>query len=71
MAPLVARHTSRRFLVSRQVLESVSLVTHSAALTIVTQLNHIFALYHDKQYPLQAPRRKNPDKKQSYRSFLF
>jgi len=42
MAPLVARHTSTWYLVSLQVLASVSLVTHAADLTILSRDSFTF-----------------------------
>jgi hypothetical protein len=45
MATLLAQHTSRWYSVSHQLLASISLVTHSAALTIVMQLIKILHLF--------------------------
>jgi hypothetical protein len=42
-------------------LGCISLVKHSVALTILHAPQSHFALFHDKKYLLQLPKRKNPE----------
>jgi hypothetical protein len=53
-APLVAQHTLRRYAVSCQVLPSISLVTHSAALMILSSSSFTFC----KTMPHTNPQKK-------------
>jgi hypothetical protein len=57
----MARHISRRYSVSGQVLAVISLATHSAALTILSRISFAFYNFHHKQCLLQTPGRNNPE----------
>jgi phosphoheptose isomerase len=56
-APLVARHTTRRYSVYRQVLTSISLVTHCAALTVLSHNSVTFYTFSRQTVYSQTSRR--------------
>jgi hypothetical protein len=57
----VARHTSRRYSVSRQALTNISFATHSATLTVVTQLIHILHFTMKNVFHKPPQKKKNPE----------
>jgi hypothetical protein len=57
----MARHTSRQYSISRQVLASISLLNHSLVLAILSRNSLQCCTFLRWTYPLNTPRRRNPE----------